>query len=64
MKKWLARKLFDIAIWLDWDEAVIVSEAMSVTRFKIALDALTAPRKVGRPLGSKDKAPRKRQVKP
>lgn len=64
MKKWLARKLFDIAIWLDWDEAVIVSEAMSVTRFTAALDALTAPRKVGRPLGSKDKKPRKRTVKP
>jgi hypothetical protein len=37
---------------------------MSVTRFKIALDALTAPRKPGRPKGSKDKKPRKRQVKP
>ena len=59
MKKWLARKLFDIAIWLDWDEAVIVSEAMSVARFRLALDALTAPRKPGRPLGSKDKKPRK-----
>jgi len=28
MKKWIARKLFDIAIWLDWDEAVIISEAI------------------------------------
>lgn len=64
MKKWIARKLFDIAIWLDWDEAVIVSQAMSVARFRVALDALTAPRKVGRPLGSKDKKPRKRTVKP
>ena len=64
MKKWLARKLFDIAIWLDWEEATIVAEAITVSRFMVALDELTAPRKVGRPLGSKDKKPRKRQVKP
>jgi hypothetical protein len=67
MKKWLARKLFDIAIWLDWDEATIVAEAVTVSRFIATLDALTAPRKPGRPLGSKDKKPRKspaRKVKP
>jgi len=63
MKKWIARKLFDTAIWLDWDEAVIIAEAMSISRFMIALDALTAPRKVGRPKGSKDKKPRKRPVR-
>jgi len=62
MRKWIARKLFDTAIWLDWDEAVIIAEAMSITRFTIALNALTAPRKAGRPKGSKDKKPRKPRV--
>lgn len=64
MKKWIARKLFDLAVWLDWDEATIVAEAITVANFMATLDALTAPRKVGRPLGSKDKHPRKRAVKP
>lgn len=61
MKKWLARKLFDIAIWLDWDEATIVAEAITVSRFMVALERITAEakRKPGRPKGSKDKAPRK-----
>lgn len=61
MKKWLARKLFDTAIWLDWDEATIVAEAITVSRFMVALEQITAEakRKPGRPKGSKDKTPRK-----
>mgnify|MGYP007049629837 CR=1 FL=1 len=65
MKKWLARKLFDTAIWLDWEEATIVAEAITISRFMVALERLTAETKgkPGRPKGSKDKAPRKRRAK-
>jgi hypothetical protein len=65
MKKWLARKLFDTAVWLDWEEATIVAEAITISRFMVALERLTAEtkRKPGRPKGSKDTAPRKRRVK-
>lgn len=60
MKKWLARKLFDTAVWLDWEEAVRVALAVIIVEGELMQ---TRPRKPGRPKGSKDKAPRKRQVK-
>jgi hypothetical protein len=41
MRKWLAGKLFDLAVWLDCDVVVIAPK-----------------KKLGRPLGSKDKKPR------
>jgi hypothetical protein len=47
MRKWIAGKLFELAAWLDWDTVVIAP----------------TKRKVGRPLGSKDKKPRKRPVR-
>ena len=46
MNRWLAKKLFELAAWLDWDAVVI-----------------TPKKKVGRPLGSKDKKPRKSPVR-
>lgn len=61
MKKWLARKLFDTAVWLDWEEAVMVASVIIMIEGELMQ---TRPRKPGRPLGSKDKRPRKRQVKP
>ena len=61
MKKWLARKLFDTAVWLDWEEAVMVASVIIMIEGELMQ---TRPRKPGRPAGSKDKAPRKRQVKP
>ena len=60
MKKWLARKLFDTAVWLDWDEAV---QAAAVV-IMVELDLRRLPkRKPGRPAGSKDKRPRKTPVR-
>lgn len=65
MRKWIARKLFDLAVRLDWDEAVLVAQAVTVAHFMTALEhELAKPRKAGRPLGSKDKKPRKRRVQP
>lgn len=55
MKKWIARKLFDWAVWLDWDEAV--KSAMAV----MLVDGLInrpfeqePPKKRGRPAGRKN----------
>lgn len=47
MRKWLARKLVDLATWLDWDGVVIAPPK----------------KKRGRPLGAKDKKPRKAYVR-
>ena len=41
MRKWLAGKLVDLAVWLDCDAVMIAPK-----------------KKIGRPLGSKDKSPR------
>jgi hypothetical protein len=56
MKKWLARKLFDTAVWLDWEEAVRVASVDIMIELYLRR---TPKRKPGRPLGSKDKKPRK-----
>jgi hypothetical protein len=60
MKKWLARKLFDTAVWLDWEEAVRVALAVIIVEGELMQ---TRPRKPGRPKGSKDKKPRKTPVR-
>jgi len=60
MKKWIIRKLIDLALWLNWKEGTQASMDKLEREIK-------APRKTGRPLGSKDKKPRKspaRKVKP
>jgi hypothetical protein len=41
MRKWIAGKLVDLAVWLDCDAVMIAPK-----------------KKIGRPLGSKDKSPR------
>jgi hypothetical protein len=60
MKKWIIRKLIDLALWLDW------REGMKASMDKLEHE-LSKPRKPGRPIGSKDKKPRKspaRKVQP
>jgi len=53
MKKWIARKLFDLAVWLDWDEAV--KGALAVVLVDGHMKAAFAPpKKRGRPAGRKD----------
>lgn len=61
MKKWIARKLFDLAVWLDWDEAVKSAVAVMIVEAMTnnPLEQEPPKRKPGRPAGSKDKAPRK-----
>lgn len=57
MRKWLAKKLFSLAAWLDWRE--VVFRSMAVLLIEAAeRQVLRTPKKVGRPLGSKDKKPR------
>jgi len=55
MKKWIARKLFDWVVQLDWD--VAVTGAKAVVLVDMAMKGLAeapAPKKRGRPKGSKD----------
>jgi hypothetical protein len=56
MKKWIIRKLIDLALWLDWREGIR-------TGLVVLEREINTPRKVGRPKGSKDKKPRKRPVR-
>jgi hypothetical protein len=56
MKKWIIRKLIDLALWLDWREGIR-------TALVVLEREINTPRKVGRPKGSKDKKPRKRLVR-
>ena len=56
MKKWIIRKLIDLALWLVWREGIKVG----LVALKREIDT---PRKPGRPKGSKDKKPRKRPVR-
>jgi hypothetical protein len=72
MRKWLAGKFFDWAVWLDWDTAVQAAKVVVVIddSWKAAFApkkkrgrpagrkdsvAGVAPKKIGRPLGSKNK---------
>jgi hypothetical protein len=64
MKKWIARKLFDWAVRLDWDETVAGAKAVVLVDLTMKgwVEQREAPapkKKVGRPLGAKDKQPRK-----
>jgi hypothetical protein len=69
MKKWIARKLFDWAVRLDWDETVAGAKAVVLVDLTMKgwIEQREAPKappkkKVGRPLGRKDSAPRKRKA--
>ena len=57
MRKWLAGKLFDMAVYLDWDS--VANRARLVVMVELGLqDALMGslgqPKKRGRPKGRKD----------
>ena len=70
MRKWLAKRLFDAAVWLDWD--VVSDRAKLVVLVDMNLEdtlmlTLGEPKKRGRPKGRKDRvglrtdgAPKKR----
>ena len=59
MNNWLAKKLFSLAAWLDWREVVFRSMAVLLIE-AVERRVIKPRRKVGRPLGSKDKVPRKK----
>ena len=67
MRKWLARKLFNLAVRLDWDEAVIRSVAVLIVEAR-ARARLAPKKKIGRPAGRKDSvggvAPPKKRGRP
>jgi hypothetical protein len=56
MKKWIARKLFDWAVRLDWETVVLSSQAVVLIdgQMKAAFAPAPAPKKRGRPAGRKD----------
>jgi hypothetical protein len=56
MKKWIARKLFNFAVWLDWDEAVKSAMAVMLVDGLINRTFEQEPpkKKRGRPAGRKD----------
>jgi len=65
MKKWIASKLFDLALWVDYDTTEVNARTL-ITVWDIIkrlhsreAEADVPKRKPGRPLGSKDKKPRK-----
>ena len=54
MRKWIAMKLFDLAVRLDWDGAV--DGAKVIVLIDGQLKAAFAPKKkMGRPKGAKDR---------
>ena len=53
MKKWIAGKLFDLAVRLDWYGAV--NGAKIILLVDEQLNKLLAPKKMGRPKGAKDR---------
>lgn len=66
MRKWLAGKFFDLAVWLDWDAAVQAAKVVVV--IDDSWKAAFAPKKRGRPAGRKDSvggvAPPKKRGRP
>jgi hypothetical protein len=67
MRKWLAGKLFDLALWLDWDALVVRSIAILIVEAE-ARARIAPKKKRGRPAGRKDSvggvAPPKKRGRP
>lgn len=62
MKKWIAEHLIVLAIRLDVETVIYASFDIIKTLMQSLEEEIdTAKPKVGRPLGSKDKKPRKRK---
>jgi len=74
MKEWISGKLFDLAVWLDWNTAADRSISVAVVELgvrKVMAESKKAEpkKKVGRPLGRKDSvgkllAPKKKVGRP
>ena len=66
MRKWLAGKLVDMAVWLDWDSAVQAAKVVVV--IDDSWKAVFAKKKRGRPVGRKDSVagipPKKKMGRP
>lgn len=58
MRKWLAGKFFDWAVWLDWEEVLKGAKIIVIMDSIWSALPTEQPKKRGRPLGSKDKKPR------
>jgi hypothetical protein len=57
MRKWLSKRFFDAAVWLDWD--TVADRAKLVVMVEMGFEdkimvALQPPKKRGRPKGRKD----------
>ena len=64
MRKWIASKLFDLAVRLDWDETVAGSVAVLLIDGQLKAAFAEPKRKVGRPKGAKDRVARKVSTPP
>lgn len=67
MRKWLAGKVFDLAVWLDWGEAVRGAKIvfMMDDSWNELFKAVPVKKKRGRPAGRKDSVagvPPKRKI--
>lgn len=67
MRKWLAGKLFNLAVWLDWDAAVQAAKVVVV--IDDSWKSVIAPKKKrGRPAGRKNSVagvpPKKKMGRP
>jgi hypothetical protein len=62
MKKWIAERLILLAIRLDVETVIYASfDIIKTLMMSLEEETEAAKPKVGRPLGSKDKQPRKRK---
>jgi hypothetical protein len=62
MKKWIAERLILLALWLDAETVIFASfDVLKTLCGSLKEEQDAAKAKVGRPLGSKDKQPRKRK---
>jgi hypothetical protein len=68
MKEWISGKLFDLAVWLDWNTAADRSISVAVVELGVR-KVMAESKKRGRPLGRKDgvgkaPAPKKKVGRP
>jgi hypothetical protein len=59
MRKWIARKLFDLAVRLDWDEVAMAAQVVAVIDAQLKAAFAEPKKKMGRPKGAKDRVARK-----
>jgi hypothetical protein len=59
MRKWIARKMFDLAVRLDWDETVQAAQVVVVIDGQLKAAFAEPKKRIGRPKGAKDRVARK-----